>query len=274
MRSVIGESRKIFGGACVVLLAALLAAPVPAQETITTIEADGSARTVSGGFEHTAPAGPGTNPPDSPTGVITPVGPFTGEKSEGFDTQVIGDPFPVCVEDRVFNDQADLCSTGGCAHITPGWAFGCVIGPNNTPRLYGSCDGFSIYTFDVPVVQFGGYFGSNVVPAPTATASLYDPNDDLIGTVDITIAPNCAWTWNGWSVSGTSISRVEVVSSVFGGAFVMMDDMEILYGGGGDGGGDGGDPVPATSNVGVLVLVALVLTAMVFFIIVGRRKLA
>ncbi len=106
-------------GAVGALLAALLVAPVLAEETITNVETDGSARTVFGRFEHTTPAepAPASGLPRA-LGTIAPVGPFTGDKSEGFDTQTIGDPFPACVEDRVFNDQADLCSTGGCAHIT------------------------------------------------------------------------------------------------------------------------------------------------------------
>ena len=124
----------------------------------------------------------------------------------------------------------------------------------------------------MPISRFGGYFGSNAPGPPTATASFFDVGNNLIGTVDVTIAPNCAWTWNGWEVSGTSISRVEVVSSDFGGAFVQMDDMEILFAD--DGGDGGGGTVPATSNVSVLVLVTLVLVALGFFIIVGRRKLA
>jgi hypothetical protein len=270
MKNPVGRTARILSGAAVVFLVALLAAPAAAQETVTTIVQDGSARTTYGESEHTTPAGPGPQPPASPMGTITPIGPFAGEKSEGFDTQVIGDPFPACVEDRVFNDQADLCSTGECAHITPGWIFSCTIFPHDTPMLYGSCSGWSVYTFDEPIVRFGGYFGSNASGPPPATASFYDADDNLIGTVDVTIAPNCAWTWGGWELSGSPATRVEVVGSdTWGGAFVMMDDMEIVFA---DDGGGGG--VPATTDVGVWVLLALVLATSGLFLIAGRRKSA
>ena len=263
MHRVFGETKWVM-----VLLTALFVAPALAQETTTIIEADGSAHTVSGGFEHIAAAGPPAqnNPPSSPAGTITPIGPFTGDESEGFFTQVIGDPFPVCVEDRVFNDMGDLCSSGGCAHITTGWIFDCQIDPNNTPFLYGSCVGFSIYTFDMPVAKFGGYFGSNAPGPPSGTASFYDADDVLIDTLDITIAPDCEWTWNGWEASGAVISKVEVISSVFGGAFIQMDDMEIVFGE-----GDPGDGVPAASNLSLLLLVTFVLTTMYAFIVIRRR---
>ncbi|MHC4429509.1 MAG: hypothetical protein ACYS0D_13035 [Planctomycetota bacterium] len=269
MYRTIGGKEWNVAGSVGVVLAALLAAPVLAEETKTTVETDLSARTVHGAYESIAPEGPGPeyDPPTSPSGTITPVGPFTGEVSEGFDTQILGDPFPPCVEDRVFEDQADLCSSGGCAHITPGWAFFCTILPHDTPRLYGSCSGFSIYTFDTPVTRFGGYFGSNAEGPPTATASFYDPDDNLIATMDVAIAANCAWTWSGWEASGTTISKVEVVSSVFGGAFVMMDDMEADFGGGGVG------PVPAVSDIG-LIVTALVLAVLGSFVLIRRRKLA
>ena len=257
--------------AIMVLLTALFVAPALAQETTTNVETDGSARTISGEFEHIAAEGPPAenNPPAAPVGAITPIGPFTGDESEGFFSQVIGDPFPTCVEDRVFNDMGDLCSSGGCAHITTSWGFNCVIFPNDTPRLYGSCDGFSIYTFDMPITKFGGYFGSNAPGNPSGTASFYDPDDVLIDTVDITIAPDCAWTWSGWEISGTSVSKVEIVSDVFGGAFIQMDDMEISFGQGGDDGNGDGD-VPATNST-LLVLAVLLLAALGSFIITRRR---
>jgi hypothetical protein len=216
----------------VALVTALFVTPALAvTETETTLQLDGSLLTTHGEFQHRSDAET-TVPDDQPsTGSVTPVGPFTGDKSEGFHTQVIGDPFPDCVEDRVFDNLADLCSTGGCAHITPGWQFACVLLPNNTPRLYGSCDGFSIYTFDIPVQKFGGYFASNAPGPPTGTARFYDAGNNLIASSDIAIAPNCTWTWSGWEAAGGPIiSRVEVLSNRPDAAFIMMDDMEIDFG--------------------------------------------
>jgi hypothetical protein len=221
-------------GAIVVLL---FVAPALAEETTTILLGDGSALTIYGEFQHVTPGGPGTDSEPS-TGALTPIGPFTGDESEGFDYQQIGDPFPTCVEDRVFHDNADLCSTGGCAHITPSWGFSCVIFPHDTPRLYGSCDGYSIYTFDSPVQAFGGYFGSNAAGPPNGVARFYDADNVLIDTVDLPIAPNCQWTWGGWEAADAIIAKVEVESDVFGGAFIMMDDMEINF----------GDPTPVETT--------------------------
>jgi hypothetical protein len=139
---------------------------------------------------------------------------------------------------------------------------------SSAPRLFGSCNGFAIYTFDSPVTRFGGYFGSNAPGNPTATAAFYDSADVLIGTMPVTIAPNCGWTWSGWEFEGTTVAKIEVASNVFGGAYIQMDDMEADFTGGGPGG-----PVPAVSEIGLLVIAA-VLAGLGSLILIRRRKLA
>jgi len=237
VESASGHARVGVAGAIVALATVLFVTPALA-DTASTLEGDGSVRTTYREFEHTSGTGTPVPPGQQTTGAVSPIGPFVGDKSEGFFTQVIGDPFPVCVEDRVFDNMADLCSSGGCAHITPGWAFDCLLLPHVTPLLYGSCSGFSVYTFDVPVQKFGGYFASNAPGPPSGTARFYDALDQLIDSADITIAPGCAWTWSGWEALAPIISRVEVVSDSFGGAFIQMDDMEIAFGG----------PIPVESS--------------------------
>ena len=55
----------------------------------------------------------------------TPIGPFTGADSEGFQTQTTG-MFSPCIIGRVFNNKGDLCTSGHSgAHITGGWSFFC-----------------------------------------------------------------------------------------------------------------------------------------------------
>ena len=72
---------------------------------------------------------------------------------------------------------------------------------------------------------------SNAAGPPSATARFYDAGNNLIASADITIAPNCTWTWSGWEASGGPvISRVEVLSDRPDAAFIMMDDMEIDFG--------------------------------------------
>lgn len=196
------------------------------EMTVTVVEEDGSAVTTHDGLEHTAPEGPGRTR-EASTGALTPVGPFVGDKSEGFTTQTTG--ASNCVIERVFDNMADLCSTGGCLIVTDSWAFSCTIVSNNTPRLAGSCNGYSVYTFDMPISAFGGYFGSNAQGPVTGTARFYN-GDLLLDTVDIAIEPGCAWAWSGWEAPDAIITRVEIESDVFGGAFVQMDDMEVIFG--------------------------------------------
>ena len=53
----------------------------------------------------------------------TPIGPFTGTESEGFETQD-SPGFNPCIIGGVFNNNGDLCAPGGNgAHITSGWSF-------------------------------------------------------------------------------------------------------------------------------------------------------
>ena len=60
----------------------------------------------------------------------TPIGPFTGTESEGFETQD-SPGFNPCIIGGVFNNNGDLCTPGSSgAHITSGWGFMCTIFPH------------------------------------------------------------------------------------------------------------------------------------------------
>lgn len=162
---------------------------------------------------------------------VTPVGPFTGDESEGFEgTQVI---FKPCVPQRVFNSTADLCTIGGSGtHTTSCWGFFCTICARTGTFFYGSAGGFSEYTFDNPIKSFGGYFGSNafdVGETPGADVNFYDANGGLIDSVRLKMG-RCDWTWNGWDTQGPLIAKIDVIGDKFGGAFIDMDDMEYLNG--------------------------------------------
>jgi hypothetical protein len=168
---------------------------------------------------------------------VTPIGPFTGDHSESFDggPQVI---FTPCVSTAwgygVFDDMGDLCTPGnsGC-HTTSGWGFYCTIFSRTGTFFFGSAGGYAEYTFDTPVSQFGGYFGSNaydVGETPGADINFYDANGRLIDSVRLDMPDRCQWYWNGWS-SDTPVARIECINDKFGGAFLDMDDMEMSLGG-------------------------------------------
>jgi len=158
-----------------------------------------------------------------------PIGPFLGNAgTEGFETQITPNPFPPCVEDRVFSNQADLCANS--AHITGSWGFGCSIFPHSGGRLFGSTGSVATYTFDATISRFGGYFGTNNPSVSDGWVKFYDAAGVQIGTTQIITAPNnCTWTWNGWDLAGAGLpdAKSVVVSSNYGqGGFMMMDDME------------------------------------------------
>ena len=167
---------------------------------------------------------------------ITPIGPFVGSQSDGFETQGYGGFFP-CISARVFNNTADLCTPGasGC-NITGGWSFVCQINPSSGGAFFGSAQGYAEYTFDTPVQRFGGQFGVNW-SVGDGTAVFWDAAGNQLASLTITAPPTCTWNWNGWDAgSGPLIKRVSIYGPVtFGGPFMMMDDMQIDGGAGSPG---------------------------------------
>ena len=158
---------------------------------------------------------------------ITPIGPFTGAQSEGFETQGYGGFFP-CIAARVFNNTADLCTPGnaGC-NITSGWGFICSIYPSSGSAFFGSAQGYAQYTFVTPVQRFGGMFGNNW-QVNDGTAIFFDSAGNQLASLTITAPANCSWTWNGWDAgSGPLIKSVQIWGPApYGGAFMLMDDMQ------------------------------------------------
>jgi hypothetical protein len=161
---------------------------------------------------------------------VTPWDGTGATDTEGFDYQTLNAAFPTCVEDRVFYDKADLCGlNGGFAHITGGWGFGCSIGPNNTPRLFGGSNHVE-FEFDDEASHFGGFFGTN---NPTAGGAhvLFTFTDGSTHQVDLTAAevPNdCTWHHYGWQVTGANIKKVELWSNYSSGGYLNLDDMEAI----------------------------------------------
>ncbi|MCB9915394.1 MAG: hypothetical protein H6828_09630 [Planctomycetes bacterium] len=161
---------------------------------------------------------------------FTTVGPFTGSAAEGFETQnTSGGAFPVCVADRVFGGQADLCTANGNtgAHITGGWSFGCTIQERSGVRFFGGAGNPVRYTFDDAIDRFGGWFGTNSPSASDGVILFYDAAGTLLHN-DLVVAPNdCTWTWNGWDTGGVPVKSIELIGNHSNGGYLMMDDMEV-----------------------------------------------
>jgi hypothetical protein len=161
------------------------------------------------------------------------VGPFTGPYTESFETQS-SPPFIQCINGRVFNNTADLCTTPGAGTlIASGWGFNCSIGPHSGGKFYGSANGSTDITFDNVVGGFGGYFGSNGNSnvAQGALVTFYDAANATIGTATIAFSGCGVWEWSGWQ-STTPVKKVNIYGNGYGGPFVDMDDLEYQLGGG------------------------------------------
>src|ERR1043166_9164360 len=119
------------------------------------------------------------------SGQITPIGPFTGPYTEGFETQTAG-VFTLCIQGRIFNNTADACEANNNPnmHITSGWGFFCSIYPHSGARLSASAGGPVKITFDAPVSQFGGYFGTNS-GVDGAVVTFYDAANNTIGMANL-----------------------------------------------------------------------------------------
>jgi len=158
---------------------------------------------------------------------FTPVDPFVGDLQEGFDTI----PFPLFEPSfSIFDDQADVFSTVGSMHATPGWGFSCTIRAFEGTQLAASTGGPARFEFDEDITAFGGYFGSNA-PAGGAdgVATFFDRSGAVIGEDTLEIADNCEWTWNGWEFD-QGVATIEIASGYSDGDYAQMDALELSFG--------------------------------------------
>ena len=156
------------------------------------------------------------------------IGPFSGNASEGFETQDLsGGPFPVCIVDRVFGGQADLCADNGSsgAHITTGWGFTCSMFPQEASRLFGCTSGPARLSFDSGATRFGGYFGTNA-SVGGALFEFYDVAGGLLHSELVTYPADCSWNWFGWDSGGAVVSSILVTANFSGGEYCLMDGLQ------------------------------------------------
>src|SRR5688572_26819059 len=92
----------------------------------------------------------------------TPIPPFVGQYSEGFDGPGIA--FPQCMPAGVFGGTAQLCDAlpGGGVHTTTGWGgSACTLFPHGGTHFFGTTFGPAEYAFSTPATSFGGWFARN-----------------------------------------------------------------------------------------------------------------
>jgi len=157
------------------------------------------------------------------SGQVEPVGTFTGEYFEGFEGKA-GGSLP-CVQNGVFAGLGQLCAS--MTQVTSVNSWNCTTTPRTGGRFFISTYTEAEFTFDTPVVQFGGYFAAGHPGAPGVTMDLFDASGTLIESVQADVAVDCAWTWAGWS-SPMPVARVVVRGNAAPGVggFIGMDDMQ------------------------------------------------
>jgi len=156
---------------------------------------------------------------------IVPIGSFTGQKQEGFETQP---RYQFLFEYDVFGGGGNKVQTlggGQGLHITSGWSFFYVTYPHGGEVFMGGAGVNANWIFATPALKFGGYFNTNA-DVPDATALFYDSNNNLMATLGVTAPIGGQWAWNGWETQGAGIKRVEIVAKNQYQGFIMHDDME------------------------------------------------
>ena len=103
-------------------------------------------------------------------GAIVPIGPFDGDKAEGFETQP---PFQFERSYDVLGSQGVVqqFGAGQGLHITTSWLFFGVVFPHSGTYFMGGAGVNAEWVFDVPALRFGGYFTTNRsagIPGPRA----------------------------------------------------------------------------------------------------------
>jgi hypothetical protein len=158
---------------------------------------------------------------------VTPIGPFTGEQFENFESlQPPGGypgPFTILGGHATINDQ--LANT---------FVFATVVSSASTNWVnFFPYDGFlmglvptgwTVITFDPPVKRFGGYIGSSGAQSG-GTITFKDAANNVLSSDPFTITP-LQWGWYGWQ-SDVPIARIELLSSSNPGNTIVYDNLTI-----------------------------------------------
>lgn len=156
---------------------------------------------------------------------IVPIGEFTGDQSEGFEALPIG----FFTSHPVFDNTGVVQTIDGSNTLLialRGWSFMGIVFPHSGLKFMGGSIALPEWVFDVPALQFGGFFTTNSGTSD-AVAFFYDEFDNLLASLPVTAPADNSWVWNGWETQGVGIKRVVIDgNNPFGGGFIMHDDMQ------------------------------------------------
>lgn len=156
--------------------------------------------------------------------LIVPTGPFTGDYSEGFETQPT---YQFLSHYDVFGGAGDIwqVDAGQGLHVTSSWGYFHSANPYSGSYLMGPTSGVEVrWEFDVPAGEFGGWF-TTIYESSGATAYFYDLGSNLVGTEAVQApAGNSAWAWDGWTFD-TPIKYLEIHSN-YNKGHILQDDVQ------------------------------------------------
>jgi hypothetical protein len=156
---------------------------------------------------------------------VTPIGEFVGDATETFEN--IGPPGTF--SGAIFGGDALMQDVlAGNPVIT----FNLSDGVNNLFAYDGtfmglSPTGWTSFTFDTPVVKFGGFFAHLTSSNPTSSISFFDETGGLIEAQTLSVVYN-EWNWFGWE-SDTPIGSIVINIAETPGATGVYDNLQITY---------------------------------------------
>jgi len=162
---------------------------------------------------------------------VSAIGPFTGSHSEDFEGQA-PQKNVVCIQERIFDDRADLCSAfgNGCSILDASSA-PAGLKPLSGTQLF-HADIVVDVIFDRPVRRFGGWFASPWVTE--GTAMFFDEAGVMIASEPFSITPcaalGCPWVWNGWDLgSGPPATVIRLDTATATGGHFELEDLELDF---------------------------------------------
>ena len=130
---------------------------------------------------------------------ITTIGPFTGDQSDGYESDPYGGTSSLPMFGGNGNEVRPLPSNGVLI-VASSWGFNnvYVTHPHSGGKFMGGAGCNYQFVFATAVSRFGGYFCTNA-DSSDAVATFYDAGGNAVGSLPVTApAGNDQWTWNGW----------------------------------------------------------------------------
>lgn len=164
----------------------------------------------------------------SASAALIPIGEFTGDQFEGFES--LGSPGGYPAPYAIMNGQIlfdDIYAhTMMIAYSLYSFPTDTYIYPYNGNLMGGSPTGWVTLDFVTPVTEFGGFIGtSDVIDGGSFTFK--DATGAIIDNVPLNIGVG-EWVWYGWS-STTPIARIELNAAMQIGLPLVFDDLQANF---------------------------------------------